>query len=134
MALGDASMKVGIHTTTPAAPLDVDGALATRHKNIALVNGLNSNIALTDASFIRITGPTGAFSLGGFTNGVDGRHLIVVNTVAFAMTIKNLDGGSAAANKITTLTGGDVVLAARTSAATFIFDDVSNTWLLLNYN
>jgi hypothetical protein len=134
LILGDGSNKVGIRTTTPAAPLDVNGAVATRHKDIALVNGLNSDIALTDASLIRITGPVGAFSIGGFTNGVDGRILRVINTTANAMTIVNLDGASAAANQITTLTGADVVLAARTSAATFIYEDVSDTWILMSYN
>jgi hypothetical protein len=134
MILGDGSNKVGIRTTTPAAPLDVNGAVATRHKDIALVNGLNSDIALTDASFIRLTGPTAVFSIGGFTNGVDGRILRVVNTEAFAMTIVNLDAGSAATNQITTLTGADVTLRAGTSAATFIYDDASDTWILMSTN
>jgi hypothetical protein len=134
MVLGDASMKVGIRTSTPAHPLDVDGAVAFRHKDIAVVNGLNSDIALTDASLIRLTGPAGAFSIGGFTGGTDGRVLRIINTTAQAMTIVNLDAGSAATNQITTLTGADVVLAARTSAATLVYEDVSDTWLLLNWN
>ena len=50
------------------------------------------------------------------------------------MTIVNLDAGSAAANQITTLTGGNVVLAARTSAATFQYEDVSDTWILFSSN
>ncbi len=130
MSLGNASMKVGIHTSTPAQPLDVNGAVATRHLDIVLAAGANEDIALTDSSWIRITGPAGGFSLGGFTNGTDGRHLTVLNTTANAMTIKNLSAGSAATNQILTLTGADVVLPARTSSATFIFEDTQDKWIL----
>ena len=133
MALGDSSMKVGIRTTTPAAALDVDGVVATRHADVILVNGLNSDIDIK-RSWNRITGPTGAFGLGGFANGVDGYQLTVFNTTAQAMTIHNLDGGSAAANQILTLTGVDVVLAARTSSATFIYEDAQDKWILVSYN
>jgi hypothetical protein len=134
MSLGNMSMKVGIRTPTPAVPLDVAGAMATRHLDIVLVDGLNSDIALTDSSWIRITGPVNPFSLGGFTGGVDGRHLTVFNTTAQVMTIVNLDAGSAAVNQITTLTGGNVILAARTTSATFLYEDVSDTWILTAYN
>jgi hypothetical protein len=132
--LGDANTKVGVRTTTPTATLDLDGEYATRHKNKALVNGLNSDIALSDTSWLRITGPVGAFSVGGFTGGVDGRRLTIFNTVAFQMTIVNNDGLSAATNRITTLTGGDVVLRAGTSSASFIYEDVSDTWVLVATN
>lgn len=134
MVLGNASMKVGIVTSTPKTALDVDGAVCTRHKDKALVNGLNSDIALSNTSWLRITGPTGAFSVGGFTLGVDGRRLTIFNTVAQQMTIVNNDGSSAAANRITTLTGGNVVLRAGTSSASFIYEDVSDTWILVGTN
>ncbi len=130
MVLGNAAMKVGIHTSAPDQALDVNGAVATRHLDIVLAGGANEDIALTDSSWIRITGPVGAFSLGGFANGTDGRHLTVLNTTAQAMTIKNLSGGSAAANQILTLTGADVVLPARTSSATFIYEDTQDKWIL----
>ena len=132
--IGNASMQVGIRTGTPALALDVAAAMGTRHLDITLVNGLNSDIALTDTSFVRVIGPTGVFSLGGFTAGADGRHLIVYNTVAFQMTIVNEDGASTATNRITTLTGGNVVLRPGTSAATFIFDGTADRWILLSSN
>ena len=134
MVLGNASMNVGIRTSTPALPLDVNGAFGTRHLDITLVNGLNSDIALTDTSFVRVIGPTGVFSLGGFTAGADGRQLIVYNTVAFQMTIVNEDGASTATNRIKTLTGANVVLRPGTSAATFIFDGTADRWILLATN
>lgn len=132
--LGDSTSLVGVRTSSPVAAVDVNGAVATRHLDIVLAAGANENIALTDASWIRITGPAGGFSLGGFQNGVDGRHLTVFNTTAQAMTIKNLSGGSPATSQILTLTGADVVLAARTSSATFIYEDTQDKWILTAYN
>lgn len=134
MSLGNASMKVGIHTSTPASALDVNGAVATRHLDIAVANGLNSNIALTDTSWVRLTGPSAVFSIGGFTNPTDGRVLRIYNTVAFAMTIVNEDGSSTATNRIKTLTGGAVTLRAGTSACTLIYDDVDDRWILMGTN
>lgn len=133
MVLGDGSVKVGIHTSTPAQALDVNGAVATRHLDIVLVNGANTDIALTDSSWIRFTGPTGAFSINGFTGGTDGRRLTVFNTTTEQMTITNL-ATSAANNQIDTLTGADVVLAARKSSATFIYEDASDKWILVGWN
>jgi hypothetical protein len=129
MSLGNASMKVGIRTSTPKQAHDVNGAVATRQLGIALVNGLNSNIALTETSWVRFTGPTGVFSVGGFTGGTDGRHLTIRNTVAFQMTVVNADAGSAAANQILTPTGGNV----NCSVANFIYDDTDDLWILTNY-
>ena len=104
--------------------------LATARQDIALVNGANNNVAIT-GSFLRITGPSAAFSITGFASGIDGMELRIFNTTAFAMTIANASGSSSAGNKITTLTGADVVLAARTTAAHFIYDGSSTTWILM---
>ncbi len=98
------------------------------------MNGLNSNIALTNFSWVRLTGPTAAFSIGGFTNGQDGRRLTVMNTVWQAMTIVDQDAGSTAANRIITLAGANIVLPARTSAANFVYSSADSRWILVSYN
>lgn len=98
------------------------------------VNGLNSNLAIPANSSVRITGPTGAFSVGGFTGGLDGYVLEIFNTTAQAMTIVNEDALSTAGNRITTCTGADVVLPARTSCARFVYDLTSARWILRSYN
>jgi hypothetical protein len=136
MSLGNSSMKVGIRTSTPGLALDVNGAVAHRMGSIAtLVNGLNSNITTPDASFVRLSGPTGAFSVGGFTGGTSGRLLTIYNTVAFQMTIVNEDAGTATVtNRIKTLTGANVVLRAGTSSASFIYDDSDDRWILVGSN
>jgi hypothetical protein len=103
--------------------------------SVTLANGANQNIAAGTSNFIEITGPNGAFSLGGFTGGAEGKVLRVLNGTAQAMTINNLDAGSTAANKILTSTGAAIVLAARTGTfADFIYESADNLWILTSVN
>jgi hypothetical protein len=71
----------------------------------AASNGANNNIALPSKSFIRITGPTGAFSISGIAKPAnpDGRVVILYNTTSQHMTITD-DATSTAANRILTNT------------------------------
>lgn len=109
---------------SPGRPAETD---------VTLVNGLNSNIA--GALFIRVTGPTGAFSVGGFSGGADGRTLRLFNDVAQTMTIVNEDASSTEANRITTLTGGNVALRTDgRSFATFIYSGTNSRWILMATN
>ena len=112
---------------------------ATTPQAIALVNGVNNNLAVT-SSKLRITGPTAAFSVSGFaqpldgaSNVLDGSELLIYNMTAFALTITNL-ATSTAANQIDTLTGADVVLPARKSYARFTYDGVTTKWLLTDHS
>lgn len=113
--------------------IKVVDALAYTRVDITLANGANSDIALSGQNFARIVGPTGVFSVSGFAAGVDGRVLHLFNSVAFAMTITN-EAVSTAANRITTLTGADVVLRAGKSFATFIYDGGTSRWILVSTN
>lgn len=119
---------------TPATILDVNGSMSMRQAGLTLANGLNSNIATPDYEMLRITGPTAGFSVGGLTGGTNGRIVTLHNTVAQVMTIVNEDAASTAGNRITTLTGGNVVLRAGTSAATLQYDATGARWILINYN
>jgi hypothetical protein len=87
-----------------------------------LANGLNSNIATNRQGSLFLSGPSGAFSIGGFTNGYDGQELYVYNSTSQTMTVVNADASSAAANRISTLTGANVVLPA-----------ASNSWAKFKY-
>lgn len=126
---GTVVMTTGATLTTPTliTPL-------VSKAGLILANGANIDAATGTASFITITGPTGAFSTSGFNGGQDGRILYVFNTVAFAWTITNEGAGSAAANRITTLTGADVTLRAGTSFASFIYNAGASRWILMNTN
>lgn len=103
---------------------------------VTLVNGANDDIAITGTEtlrIIRIVGPSGAFSVSGFTAPSAGRVIVLHNTTAQAMTLTN-DAGSTAALRILTLTGADIVLAARTSSATLAYDSTAARWIVTSYN
>lgn len=109
--------------------LDVNGAIATRTGTVAVVNGLNSNIALPAFSYVRLTGPSAAFSLGGFTGPTDGRLLTVYNTTAQPMTIVAEDLSSTAANRITLPNSATSQVLEAPGAATFIYDVTAARWI-----
>jgi hypothetical protein len=61
--------------------------------------------------------------------------LTVYNATNETMTIKNEDTGSAAANRILTLTGADVALRTDApSSATFVYDETNERWILTAVN
>lgn len=125
------SANVGIRTAgAPATSLDLVGGFATRAIALSLSNGANNNVGITDGAYARIAGPTGAFSISGFSGGVDGRRLTVYNSVAQDMTITNEGGSSTAINRILTLTGADVTLTG-VSSATFVYDSTDTRWILV---
>jgi hypothetical protein len=122
-------------TPTPAATLDINGTVAFRSGSVALANGLNSNIATPAFAAARVTGPTGAFSVGGLTGGVDGRIVKLYNSVAQTMTIVNEDASSTAGNRIKTLTGANIVLrATANSHVTFRYDASDARWIVESIN
>jgi hypothetical protein len=125
----------GASSTVPVVDLDVDGDFATRSANVALANGANSNIAIGARSFVHITGPTAAFTTTGFASGFDGKRLVVKSTVNQTWTITN-DATSTAANRIYTVDGADVVLAAGGGAtdiavAEFVYSATASRWILI---
>ena len=93
-------------------------------------NGANSNITLPNKSFIRITGPTGAFNITGITkpDNPDGRVVILYNTTSQNMTITN-DATSTAANRI--LTGQGDVATTGTGIVSLIYSVTDARWILL---
>lgn len=120
--------------TDATTNLNLTGSLAVIQGAKTLSNGLNSNIATPTSSWVRITGPTAAFAIGGLTLGRDGYRLTLYNTTAYAMTITNEDTSSTAANRIKTLTGANVVLRTGASAATLIYDATDGRWILTGTN
>ena len=112
-------------------------------KVIVCVNG-NDNHTLDRgaASFIRITGPTGPFSIGGFTldarsyKATDGTELTIYNSTKFPMTINAADPLAAANCGIRTPSGANVVQAAGFggSSARFIYDAAMPQWILVSHS
>ena len=128
----DASLT-NVVTINQAGHVDFSYGIATKYAAATLANGLNSNIATAAStqSFLRVTGPTGAFSVGGFQNPRDGQHLWVFNSTSQNMTIVNEDASSTAANRILTLTGADVVQSG-VSCVHLIYSTVDSRWILVS--
>jgi hypothetical protein len=110
------------------------GFVAKRGSDITLSNGANQDIDVESSSFTRVTGPTAAFSVGGFIGGSDGYELRILSTVLHSMTIKHEDIGSVPSNRINTMIGSDVVLPARQVTVSFIYDSASSRWIYLGYS
>lgn len=119
--------KVGIGTPAPNTLLDVNGAIAIRKTDVTCADGENNDVNIGSATFVKLAGPTAAYSITGFTGGYDGRVLIVYNSAGFALTLTN-DAGSAAANRIYTL--GAVATTAQ-GAYTLIYDGTDQRWIVV---
>lgn len=100
----------------------------------SLANGNNAGLSFGDFTYVKLTsGPTGAFAICGITGGTDGKLLVIVNRTGQAMTIANDSGVDAtAANRIYTLTGGDIATTGD-GAVTLIYDTADSRWNVLNY-
>lgn len=100
---------------------------------LVLANGANQNVALPNTGFVAITGPTGAFSLGGLvppTSFKAGYTAILENTVNQNFTVSHAAAGSAAANRIYCKGGADIVVA-QYGLVTLIRDqDVVGGWVV----
>lgn len=122
--------------------IDIAGSLGFTSEASAAVNGANQNFKLGQftggASYVRITGPTAAFNIGGLatvfsgTGPFDGRIAILNNTTSQAMTLNNEDAGSTATNRITTPTGASVTLPTGSSQAMLIYSGSESRWRLLS--
>jgi hypothetical protein len=122
----DADLTTGIHNS------NVHYALSTQREDTALANGNNNDITCGGRSFVKITGPTGAFSITGVANGFDGKRLVIYNSVAQNMTIEYDDANSVAANRIITMTGADLVSTAAASVE-LIYDADASRWIVIGW-
>jgi hypothetical protein len=114
--------------------LDLAGDLSTRSVDVALANGVNNDIAIGNKSFVRITGPTAAFSISSVGTPTDGKRVVIVNTTAFAMTITNAAAVGTATNRILTTTLADLVgTATHPTTVELIYDAVSTRWRDVNF-
>ena len=130
-AAGDliAEGNVGIGTTVPNTKVDIAGDIALRAGAFTAVNGNNNNINIGGTSFIRITGPTAAFTITGISGGVNGNVVILYNAATYNMTVANENTNSTATNRITTLTGSGVVTTG-VGAITLIYDSTASRWIV----
>lgn len=97
--------------------------------SVSLANGANVNVAnIATYNFIRIVGPTGAYSISGISAGADGEYITLFNTVNQTLTITNQGSGSTAGNRIITGTGADVTLTQYQSI-TLTYSATDTRWI-----
>jgi nitrate reductase NapE component len=113
---------------TPGAPRGYTSRLVGGLAAVNLANGDNNNVAVPNATIIRVTGPTAPFAITGLTGGEAGRVLILFNDTNKAMTIRHESVASAAANRIITPTGSDIV----PKAALLTYDGTAQRWRVLD--
>ncbi len=126
-----ASGLTGVNTSTPVAAVDINGDLACRQNDVSVVNGINNDIVPGFFSFIKLTGPTAAFSISGFSAGVDGKILTILNLTGQNMTIINqTSSASVTTNRINTLSGADIVTTGNGSV-TMQYSAADNRWMVI---
>jgi len=120
-----------INSTIGNAKLDVNGDFAMRYSGISLGNGNNNNVSVGSYSFVRITGPSAAFTVTGISNGVDGKVVTLYNATSASMTIANDNSSSTAANRIYTLNpNGDVTISGK-GAVQLVYSSADSRWIAI---
>jgi len=127
-----------IQTTTamvsainPGTTFEFRGGLITRQADKALVNGNNNDVVIpSQCGVMRITGPTGAYSITGIAGGSAGRELLIVNDTAQVLTLEVNDGLSTAGNRLYPTGGVDMTIAAYASQRlVYATVNSSNFWV-----
>jgi trimeric autotransporter adhesin len=130
---GDVSKGTSINGVSVGATTPASGAFTTLSVStgaLTLSNNTNNNINVGTASFIRITGPTGAFSVTGIAGGTEGRMITLYNATGQNMSIMN-DVTSTTANRIYTTAG--TVTTSGQGSFTLIYSDTDSRWILTSY-
>ena len=97
---------------------------------LTLTNGVNADVALTAGTRVySIAGPTGAFSITGFTGGTDGAVLYLYNNVNQNLTITG-ETGTTPANRIVVATGASEVTNKYGVFTFFYITGTINRWIL----
>jgi hypothetical protein len=122
---------VGDNTTAPVTYLDIAGDESLEYYSFTASNGVNNNIAIGANSFIRITGPTAAFTIAGMANGVDGKMVYLYNSTSQSFTISNEKASSTAANRIWTFNStGDIVISGK-GIVRLIYSTADSRWIVV---
>lgn len=128
---------VGINTTAPLTRLDINGDIALRQAALTLANGANHNVVInphpSGYSYYRITGPTAAYSITGFTaaGATDGRVLIIQNATTQILTLTDQSTLSTTSNRI--MTGGGTLIVGDSGTVTLIYSVGDNRWHVQSY-
>ncbi len=100
--------------------------------NTSLANGNNSGVILGTNVDSKLSGPSAAYTIAGFVAQRDGQwhKVLAVNPVS-SLTILNDSGLEAtAANRITTRTGGSLVITNNPAVFSVSYDTATTHWIM----
>lgn len=135
LTLTVAANKLGINLANPntwTGTQTLGGESFTPNTSVSLVGNTNDYALSSSVSYFRISS-TGAVNLTGITAGAAGRKIFLQNVGANTITLKSLNGGSAAANQFDLPGGADIILGAK-GAITLIYDATLNLWEVVGTN
>lgn len=97
---------------------------------LTLTNGVNASVSLPSGpEFVRVTGPTATFSIGGLSAMAGGTTAFLCNATAYQMTVLHEYGSAAATDRIATPSGGSVIVQPGATVA-FTRDSATARWRL----
>lgn len=116
--------------TTLIGTNTIDGSVAyLRKNNTSLANGNNAAVNVSTNLYVKLSGPSAAFTINGIAGGSNGRAIILQNSTTFVMTIANDSGvDPTAANRIFTGTSGDITVTNNPGFVELIYDSSTSRW------
>lgn len=107
----------------------------TRTNNTALANGNNAALSIADKAYVKLSGPSAAFTVNGIAGGSDGRIVTLQNSTGYTLTIANDSGTDpTAANRIYTGTGGNITQTNNPGTVSLIYDSAASRWVVTGKN
>lgn len=108
----------------------------TSRANTGLANGNNAGVVLGTNVFLRLSGPTGNYTLNGFAAEQDGSfHILELDNPTSSITVANNSGTDpTAANRITTGTGADVTITNNPAFLQVIYNTTASRWRVISYS
>jgi len=90
-----------------------EGSIRTKQSTYTAANGNNNNIVIpSQTGTVRITGPTGAYSITGIAGGSVGREITIINDTAQTLTLEVNDVNSSAGNRLLPTGNVDMTVVA----------------------
>lgn len=109
----------------------ISGSLYLSRTNITtLANGVNLVDPGLYSTYIKVSGPSAAYSIDKINRGWDGRRITIQKTDSFTLTLANESGsgGGAAADRVLTGTGANVTITNNPGFVTLIYDPDTSRW------
>lgn len=112
-------------------------ALFPVYANTSLANGANAAVSVGTNVYVKVSGPSAAFSINGIVPGspAGGRWIWLQNSTGQTMTLANDSGvDPAATNRIYTGSGSDFSIPSNPGIASLFYDAALSHWILMSVN